>query len=739
MGKIKKLKDVELVGGTEQSDVYPITSTKAIYDENNKRLDSIISELQKSADSSLETENKTIVGSINELKRLQDTGYLFKDVATPTTDPGTPKAKVFYIANGKGSYTNFGGLEVTEDDVVVLYWDSSWHKVSTGIASNEKLSELVNNLGSGYMFAGTASLTTNPGTPDAKLFYIPVEPGIYTNFNSLTVEYNEVCLFYFDGQWRKSGKLDLCSRSLIEKNIKKYIMLNKYVSVKGNEVDFGSETIIYYKDITALIRSTLQLSGKYTFSNDPFLPEYLVLHNDGSVEKVVGSTNVLINDILLLSYSSGSKMYFGLLGDQINAMALKEQKTENLLPANSRLNAYTPLRQSGAGLWMLRSGNAGNSITKEDGYFHVEMSRSVNPALLITRLDLTPYLNKTLRVRFSIKTENALKFIIGGPSTIATISASSEWVTIERDLTVENAYGDWRIMLYNDAGTTAIFDIKDFGIYDDFNNTELKQLFLQLNSKYFDSDNKLAGKRISILGDSISTFGVPDQNNATGLWTYPGNRCRYPQSDLLNEVNECYWKRLIDEKGMFLGINESWAGSRVSNNQSTDIGDLGPNRCISSQTRINHLGENGVPDIILVYAGTNDAGAGVELGSFNTENPISYTDEQIASLPVSTFADAYRAMLIRLQKTYPTSRIIVILPNFTSSYYSIKNLDDYVEIIKEECDFFGIQIIDIRTAGITIYNQNRYFPDGIHPNSKGMDLLYKLIEEKFIGLSEIGL
>ena len=609
----------------------------------------------------------------------------------------------------------------------------------TGDILQNALLSTINSLGEGYQFIGVATPATNPGTPDAKLFYIPVEPGIYTNFNSLTVEYSEVCLLYFDGQWRKSGKLDLCSRSLIEKNIKKYVTLNKYVSVKGNEVDFGSETIIYYKDITALTRSTLQLSGKYTFSNDPFLPEYLVLHNDGSVEKVVGSTNVLIDDILLLSYSGGSKMYFGLLGDQINAMALKEQKTENLLPANSRLNAYTPLRQSGAGLWMLRSGNAGNSITKEDGYFHVEMSRSVNPALLITRLDLTPYLNKTLRVRFSIKTENALKFIIGGPSTIATISASSEWVTIERDLTVENAYGDWRIMLYNDAGTTAIFDIKDFGIYDDSNNTELKQLFLQLNSKYFDSDNKLAGKRISILGDSISTFGVPDQNNATGLWTYPGNRCRYPQSNLLTEVNECYWKRLIDENGMFLGVNESWAGSRVSNSQSTDIDDFGPNRCISSQTRINHLGDNGTPDIILVYAGTNDAGGSVTLGTFNTENPINYTDAQIAALPVVTFADAYRAMLIRLLKTYPTARIIVILPNFTTSYYSITNLDSYVEVAKEACDFFGVEYIDIRTAGITVYNQSTYFPDGIHPNAAGMELLYKLISAKFAGLAQFGL
>ena len=68
--------------------------------------------------------------------------YQFAGVATTATNPGSPDAKVFYIANGKGTYTNFGGLEVTEDDVVVLYWDSSWHKASTGIASQEKLTEL---------------------------------------------------------------------------------------------------------------------------------------------------------------------------------------------------------------------------------------------------------------------------------------------------------------------------------------------------------------------------------------------------------------------------------------------------------------------------------------------------------------------------------------------------------------------------------------------------------------------
>ena len=91
--------------------------------------------------------NQEITGSIlnsvlNQMITTLGAGYQFAGVATTATDPGTPDAKDFYIANGKGTYTNFGGIEVTEDDVVVLYWDSAWHKVATGIASQAKLSEL---------------------------------------------------------------------------------------------------------------------------------------------------------------------------------------------------------------------------------------------------------------------------------------------------------------------------------------------------------------------------------------------------------------------------------------------------------------------------------------------------------------------------------------------------------------------------------------------------------------------
>ena len=91
--------------------------------------------------------NQEITGQIlnsvlNAMVTTLGTGYQFAGVATIATNPGTPDAKVFYIANGKGTYEKFGGLEVTEDDVVVFYWDTAWHKVATGIASDQKLSKL---------------------------------------------------------------------------------------------------------------------------------------------------------------------------------------------------------------------------------------------------------------------------------------------------------------------------------------------------------------------------------------------------------------------------------------------------------------------------------------------------------------------------------------------------------------------------------------------------------------------
>ncbi len=249
--------------------------------------------------------------------------------------------------------------------------------------------------------------------------------------------------------------------------------------------------------------------------------------------------------------------------------------------------------------------------------------------------------------------------------------------------------------------------------------------------------NKLYNKRLSILGDSISTFGTPDQANSTGTWTYPGNRCRYPQDNLFTTVECQYWYKLLTKYNMVLARNESWAGSLVSWDGQTESSDIGRHKHIASTTRISHLNS---PDIIIIHAGTNDFSYGVALGTIDTTSPENLTTEEIANLPVNTFASAYRTMLIRIQKQYPLAKIIVLLPNYISSIAFNNRLDDYLEIIKNVCDLFGVKWIDLRTSGFTYFNKGNYLPDGIHPNDAGMTMIYKhLCKEVFDELSKNGI
>lgn len=230
----------------------------------------------------------------------------------------------------------------------------------------------------------------------------------------------------------------------------------------------------------------------------------------------------------------------------------------------------------------------------------------------------------------------------------------------------------------------------------------------------------LNDKRISILGDSISTFAG---------YNPTGNIARYPLQGTLIDVNNTWWKRLIDSNGAKLGVNESWAGIRVAWNGTTTNTYQGKDIHLAAQARIDKLGGNGKPDYIFVFGGTNDVDyREAPIGTFDYTNPVNLTDAQVAALPVNTFAAAYRTMLIRLMKTYPKAHIVCILPLYTVKTDG-ENLDKYNEIIKEACDFFGVPFVDLRTAGITMFNRGMYQPDGVHPNDDGMELLYKCIQK----------
>lgn len=79
---------------------------------------------------------------LNAIRNAFSKGYLFAGVATTDTNPGTPDGKVFYIANGKGIYTNLGGLEVTDDDDFAIFtYDNAWAKSNVTLSSGGGIAE----------------------------------------------------------------------------------------------------------------------------------------------------------------------------------------------------------------------------------------------------------------------------------------------------------------------------------------------------------------------------------------------------------------------------------------------------------------------------------------------------------------------------------------------------------------------------------------------------------------------
>lgn len=95
--------------------------------------------------------NKEITGQLlqnvlNNIISNVGENATFVSIATPSTNPGAPDGKVFYLAIENGLYSNFGGIEL-RDEVVILKNNNSgsWEKVKTGIPSAAELRLLKNS------------------------------------------------------------------------------------------------------------------------------------------------------------------------------------------------------------------------------------------------------------------------------------------------------------------------------------------------------------------------------------------------------------------------------------------------------------------------------------------------------------------------------------------------------------------------------------------------------------------
>lgn len=228
-------------------------------------------------------------------------------------------------------------------------------------------------------------------------------------------------------------------------------------------------------------------------------------------------------------------------------------------------------------------------------------------------------------------------------------------------------------------------------------------------------------RKLSILGDSISTFET---------WIPEGYNCFYPGNGELENVEQTWWKMVLDDMDMELCANASSSGSTcVGNSLGTDD----PQHGCSDFRMADLMGKNGeYPDIIIVYMGTNDFLQSISLGD---NDGTQYVEEG----EIENFSDAYSLILDKLAANYPGADIFCcsLMPigywgktqafeigvngqDLTSEAYSRQ-----IEVIAAAK---GYPVIDLQNCGITIDNMPQYITDGVHLNPEGMELIRDAVE-----------
>lgn len=200
----------------------------------------------------------------------------------------------------------------------------------TGAILQQALLSMINSLGVGYQFAGIAGSSTNPGTPDQRVFYVAFTAGTYSNFGNIVLNDGDVAFLVYDGSWSKLAT-NIATKAYLDKSVQ--LVCSGNVEQTGPMKVRLTNVIVFYKDNSTLTvyANSEHTPVEYTFATGA---RYLVITADGTIIQRATASQVLNTDILLLQTSSSNIITGGWLLPFLNKYNI-EQLDVNL---NTSLN-----------------------------------------------------------------------------------------------------------------------------------------------------------------------------------------------------------------------------------------------------------------------------------------------------------------------------------------------------------------------------------------------------------------
>ena len=207
----------------------------------------------------------------------------------------------------------------------------------------------------------------------------------------------------------------------------------------------------------------------------------------------------------------------------------------------------------------------------------------------------------------------------------------------------------------------------------------MKKLFLLMLMAVMFTYASAQTKKVSVLGDSYSTFvGVIPSNYSS---FYPNDR------NDVTKIEQTWWSLYVKAKGYALEKNDSWGGTTIC---GTGYGGMNS----SYSNFISRVDSLGNPDIIFVFGGTNDAWANSPMGEYQ------YSDW--SKDDCKYFRPALACLIDMLQKRYAQAEICFILNS--------ELREPINESMREVCKHYNVKLVELHD----IEKQNG------HPSINGM-------------------
>lgn len=350
------------------------------------------------------------------------------------------------------------------------------------------------------------------------------------------------------------------------------------------------------------------------------------------------------------------------------------------------------------------NGFAGWAVSHSTQYNRLIYKSSTTPTFSISPLIPVEY-GKTYRTNAA----RNLAFYDETLKHVGTIKGPDQSIDVTFTVTNENAA--YIIYCYHTDTGKNYFEEADGFIAGEFKANSLPY--------------SLVGKKLSLLGDSISAYSglIPSENAAYYTGSNRG----------VIDPSQMWWNVLCAKTGMIPLIINADSGAGITQLEDSSHSAKVP---MSSDAKCSALNNGDVtPDVIIIAGGINDYTYALSAQS----EPLAWNGKTAPVLS-NSFTEAYACMIKKLQTNYPNAIIVALSTPFTmrgtDNGYTLTHTvgsnvytqADYNDAIKNVCEQMHIPYVRIDDVGMNRSNMYPTYAEDssttpAHPNAKGQMLL----------------